>query len=107
MSPEIKRGPINPIEAAELKTTEIIPEEVFGAFNELIAQNLQGKSSRVLQKEIVKRLKDDGMKESEIFEKHWLDVEGSYREVGWEVKYDKPVYYAGENFEPYFLFTAK
>lgn len=105
MSPEIKRGPVSPAEVAELKT-EQIPEQVFEVFNGLIAQNLHGRYSRVLQKDVLAELEDRGMNRSEIFEKHWLDVEDSYREVGWKVDYDRPVYWGGENFDAYFEFKA-
>lgn len=105
MSPEFNRGPVSPGEAAELQTQQI-PNEVFEVFNQLIAQNLFNGRSRVLQKEVVAQLEAEGHERASIFDKHWLDVEDSYRAVGWKVKYDKPVYYAGENFDAYFEFTA-
>ena len=105
MSPEIKRAPVSPSEAAELQT-EQIPEEVFVVFNGLIAQNLKHGRSRVLQREVVARLEAEGMSTEDIYDKNWLDVEDSYRAAGWQVRYDKPVAYAGESFEPYFEFRA-
>jgi hypothetical protein len=105
MSPEAIR-PVSPREAAEMQT-EQIPDAVFGVFNELIAQNLYHGRSTVLQKDVVERLVEQGMDRGKIFEKHWLDVEDSYREAGWSVKYDKPVYWGGEDFDAYFEFTVK
>ncbi len=103
MSPEVNRGPVSPVEAAELHKIQI-PEEVFSAFNSLIAEKLRSGYARVLQKDVLALLEDQGMDRNEIFEKHWLDVEDSYREAGWKVSYDRPVYYAGENFDAYFDF---
>ena len=105
MSPEVRRGPASPREIKELQTQQI-PDEVFEVFNGLIAQNLSYGRSRVLQKDVVEQLVEGGMDRNEIFERHWLDVEDSYRAAGWQVKYDKPVYYAGEDFDAYFLFMA-
>lgn len=106
MSPEMKRGPVSPREAAELQT-EQIPDEIFMIFNGLIAQNLYRGRAMVKQKDVLAAAEAQGLKRSEIFDRHWLDVEDSYRTAGWQVKYDKPVYYAGEDFEPYFEFSAK
>lgn len=104
MSPEQRRGPVSPSEAKELQT-EQIPEEVFIVFNGLIAQNLRRGYSRVKQKEVMGQLKERGLEVKDIYDKHWLDVEDSYREAGWEVKYDSPSY--GDNdFDPYFEFIT-
>jgi hypothetical protein len=106
MSPEARRGPVSPSEAAELQT-EQIPEEVFIVFNSLIARNLREGRSTVLRDEVVTELEARGMNREDIFSKHWLDVEGSYCEAGWDVKYDSPVAYGGETFEPYYEFRAE
>jgi hypothetical protein len=104
MSPEQRSGPIAPQEIQALKT-EQIPDEVFAVFNELIAENLHNRSATVLQKDVVAKLEARGLTRDEIYKRRWLDVEESYREVGWKVAYDKPVYWGGENFEPYFKFS--
>jgi hypothetical protein len=104
MSPEQRSGPIAPQEIQALKT-EQIPDEVFAVFNELIAENLHNRRATVLQKDVVAKLEARGLTRDEIYKRRWLDVEESYREVGWKVTYDKPVYWGGENFEPYFKFS--
>ncbi len=105
MSPEQSRGPVAPQEIQALKT-EQIPEEVFTVFNDLIAENLRSGCSKVLQKDVMFRLEEMGMNRSEVYRHRWLDVEDSYRAVGWHVEYDKPVYWGGEDFEPYFKFRS-
>ena len=103
MSPEIKRGPISPAEAIELQTQQI-PDEVFVAFNALIAQNLSYGTSIVKQEDVINRLKEQGVDVNEMYRKHWLDVEDSYRALGWKVMYDKPGY--NETGHAYFEFKA-
>lgn len=105
MSPEIKRGPISPAEVSERQVQQI-PEEVFVAFNALIAQNIRNGWARVLQNDVLGMLENRGMNRREIFHRHWLDVEDSYRAQGWKVNYDSPVGYAGEDFDAYFEFHA-
>jgi hypothetical protein len=105
MSPEARRGPISPSEAAELQA-EQIPDAVFAAFNELIAQNLNEGRAVVMQRDVLALLRAQGIDRDEVMERRWLDIEGSYRTVGWQVKYDKPMRYADENFEPYFEFSS-
>lgn len=103
MSPERMCGPVAPQEVEALKT-EQIPDEVFAVFNALIAENLHSGCAKVLQKDVVARLEEMGMNRGELYKRRWLDVEDSYRAVGWRVEYDKPVYWGGENFEPFFKF---
>lgn len=104
MSPEVKRGPVSPLEAAELKT-EQIPDEVFIVFNGLIAQNLMYGRSNVKQKEVVAQLKEQDMSRKDIFDKRWLDIEDSYRAEGWQVTYSSPSY-GDTGFDPYYTFKA-
>ena len=103
MSPEIKRGPMSPVEAMELQVQQI-PDEVFVVFNALIAQNLSYGKSIVKQVHVVNQLREQGMDIGEVYRKHWLDVEDSYRALGWKVLYDKPGY--NETGEAYFEFHA-
>ena len=103
MSPEIKRGPMSPAEAMELQVQQI-PDEVFVAFNALIAQNLSYGRATVKQHDVVARLEGQGMNRRDIYDRHWLDVEVSYRALGWKVIYDKPGY--NETGEAYFEFRA-
>ena len=75
MSPEVQRGPLSPAEAGELQTQQI-PEEVFGAFNTLIAKNLSQGQAKVLQKDVISLLVGQGVNREAIFDNKWLDVEG-------------------------------
>lgn len=92
---------------------ELIPNFVFDAFNELIARHLRSDGSAVIkQEEVVSLIRKKAAEMSldidghrTIFEKKWLDVEPLYRDAGWTVTYDRPVYYGGEDFEPYFKFS--
>lgn len=104
MSPERKRGPVTPQEAAELQT-EQIPDEVFVAFNGLIARRLSGGRAVVYQDEVVELLEAEGLSRQEIYDRHWLDVEASYHASGWKVAYDKPGY--NETGRAYFEFKAR
>lgn len=100
----MKGRPITPAEVVA-KKTENIPPEVFEVFNDLIAERWDGHRATIYQKDIVARLKAKLPEErrSQIFERHWLDVEPSYRKAGWTVVYDKPGYC--ETYEPNFTFT--
>lgn len=106
MSPEQRCGPINPAEIIEQKIRQI-PDQVYEAFNGLIAQNYKNGYALVEQKDVVAILEAQGIERREIFGKHMLDVEEIYHEAGWHVIYDKPAFYAGENYEPYFKFGTK
>lgn len=105
MSPEARPNfAMSPAEAASLHT-EQIPEQVFDVFNSLIARDLSQGEATVYQDEVVAELENRGMSRQAIYGNKWLDVEDSYREVGWRVKYDRPVYWGGENFRAYFHFS--
>src|SRR3954462_13759959 len=80
---------ITPQEAIKGKTNTI-PSVVFEVFNDLIKENLGGKSSSFQQDSVVRRLEKRGLERTEIFNKGWLDVEPAYRKAGWIVDYDKP-----------------
>lgn len=105
MSPEIKRVPMSPAEVPE-RQVEQIPEEVFVAFNALITRNIRSGRATVLQKDVLEMLENRGMNRREVFHRHWLDVEDSYRAQGWKVEYDRPIAWGGEDFEAYFEFRA-
>lgn len=100
--------PISPAEATTKRQTSI-PDAVIEAFNELITENLSGSSATVLQKHVVARIRQKLGDEACIgmFDKGWLDVEPIFEKVGWAVKYDKPCYYGGDNYEAYFEFRKK
>ena len=104
-------GPIKP-ENAEEKRKDNIPEEVFEAFNKLIVQNLSdGRSSFLKNDAMYEILKnppkefldmDSNLVRQKIYDLKYLDVEESYRDAGWNVKYEGPAYW--ETFEDYFEF---
>ena len=109
--------PISPDEVNIWKA-EILPEEVITAFNNIIAKNWDGIFSRFKQDEVIDEIvrlapKDlpvegcyewhSGKSKSYILDNHWLDVEGIYREEGWDVTYDKPGY--NESYESFFKFS--
>jgi len=93
--------PISPKAVGRAKQ-QSIPSVVFACFNELIAKNYFGGSARVTTKEVVRLLVRKGLKETDIFSNHWLNVEEAYAIAGWTVKYDKPGY--DECYDSYFLF---
>lgn len=82
--------PLTPNEARGLKPN-IIPPEVYEAFNELIVLNLDGRGVSVFKlDEVFRRLREKGVDTKEAVKMRWLDVEPFYREAGWKVTYDNP-----------------
>ncbi len=97
--------PITPAEVSE-KKIEVIPDEVFEAFNELIAENWNGSSSTVLNKEAVKLIKEKIKNKANLVWKDcWLDIEPCYRKAGWKVEYDSPGF--NESYESTYEFRSK
>lgn len=98
-----KVKPISPDEVI-LKKQESIPDGIFEAFNELIAENFNGHTA-VIKLADVKRLackKIPDVSAETMFNKHWFDVEDIYRKAGWAVEFDKPGY--NESYESFFVF---
>ncbi len=98
--------PLAPDEVAGEKKRQI-PPEVLATVNKYLGERAVRGYARIDQEEIVKDLVDAGLKRSDIFKHHWLDFEEVYREVGWNVEYDKPVYWGGDTYEPHFKFRAR
>ncbi len=95
--------PITPSQAEKLKSSSI-PDAVIEAFNELIAEKLNGRHATVMQKEAVRRIKTKmKVTNDELFYNGWMDVEPIFRKAGWKVTYDKPAY--NESYEPSFQFS--
>ena len=70
-----------------------IPGVVFDSFNKLIATNWDGRQAVVRQDEVVGAIAERlDLSRSDVFKKHYLDVESLYEAVGWQVVYDKPGY---------------
>jgi hypothetical protein len=105
-----KVKPIKPSEVIK-KKEESIPDEVFEAFNEMIAETFDGYSSHFQMKKVaslaLKKLKVTKPKTTinDIFDNDWLDVEKIYEKAGWDVVYDKAGY--NETYEDTFEFTKK
>ena len=92
---------IKPSEVVELKKN-IIPQEVFDAFNELIAKNWDGHSATVLQDDVAALIISKFASPVNPYAEHWLDIEDIYRNEGWIVEYDKPGWnedYSGASFK--------
>ena len=100
-------GPIKPDDLVDLKTS-MIPQEVFDAFNELIARAWDGRTATVTQSAVVGliRVKMGLDNTVAIYAKKLLDIEESYRAAGYNVIYEKPCI-GDRDFEPYFKFTKK
>ena len=96
--------PITPKEALSLKRASI-PDEVYEAFNELIASEISASGyCTIYQDKVVKLIQSKlDCKRAEVFSKGWLDVEEQYIKAGWDVKYDKPGY--NETYEANFVFS--
>jgi len=99
-----KVKPIKPGEVADKKKIDI-PDAAFEAFNELIAENYNGRTATVYQDKVVERMAAKGLNRNEIFKKGWLDVEEIYGKTGWKVEYDKPGY--NEDYAAHFIFTNR
>ncbi len=97
---------ITPAQAAELKMSRI-PEKVFEAFNEAIADDLSEGYATVIQEDVITRIlaKMPDIKRQQIFDNGWLDVEPFYRKKGWKVEYDKPGY--NESYGAFWDFQAR
>lgn len=101
---------LTPKQATDLKMSRI-PEKVFEAFNEAIADKLSEGYAQVKQDDVITRILAKMSNESEkitrqkVFDNGWLDVESFYRKKGWKVSYDQPGY--NESYGAYWDFTAK
>lgn len=66
------------------------------AFNELIAKNFDGTSSKFTQNEVVSAILNSlDVDRPTIFARHYLDVEPIYEAVGWDVSFEKNPYATG------------
>ena len=101
-------------EEAEKARKSSIPDYVFQAFNELLAENFFNVGTIVYQHEVLKRIlslypsiieNDKDSIVNSLSVNHWLDVEKFYERAGWEVTFHEPSYY--EDFDPYYQFIPK
>ena len=86
-------------EEAEKARKSSIPDYVFQAFNELLAENFYDVGTIIYQHEVLKRIinlypsiieNDKDSIVNSLFVNHWLDVEKFYERYGWEVTFYKP-----------------
>lgn len=98
--------PITPAEVV-VKKQESIPDGIFEAFNELIAENFNGSESKFKLKDVVNLAvsKMPDVPKDTMFEKHYFDVEEIYRKAGWMVEFDKAGY--NETYDDFFVFIKK
>ncbi len=97
--------PITPDDVV-LKKIETIPDYVIEGFNKAIAEKWNGRSSTVLQKDVLKiiyGLMPEGTSKHDLFRRGWTDVEPIFQAAGWIVSYDKPAY--NESYDAYFVFS--
>ena len=103
--PDAIGKPITPDKIVALYAATI-PGVVFDSFNKLIATNWDGRQAVVRQDEVVGAIAERlDLSRSDVFKKHYLDVESLYEAVGWQVVYDKPGY--NESYPPTFTFSRK
>ena len=100
---------IKPITPDEVKHS--IPDFIIEAVNNLIQEKWDGHSAVITQDEILDLVTCDETDwgdnskptRKKVFDKGWLDFEPIYRNVGWNVEYDKPGF--NETYKAYFKFT--
>jgi hypothetical protein len=84
------------------------PYQIIETFNEFIQARWDGHRAKFEAKEIVTQI-CSRMKipKTEVYDKHYLDIEPVFEEAGWKVEYHKPAYNEQHPFDPYFVFTLK
>lgn len=93
--------PISPDEVSQE-----IPDVIIRCFNEMIqAKYVESNKTAMFKKdEIVAHITaNTTFTSSQLYEKHYLDVEPLYKKAGWTVTYDQPAY--NESYKAYFKFT--
>lgn len=97
--------PITPREALK-KKEERLPDEVFDAFNEMIADNLRDGVATFKAKDVAALIRSKlQIKGEQVYDKGYMDVEPLYRKAGWKVEYDQPAYC--ESYDATYTFSAK
>lgn len=87
-----------------------IPHFIVKAFNELIVEKFDGRSSVIQKDLVINRICESSDRSAsdlraEIFDKNWLDVEPLYEEQGWKVEFHKPA--IDEKYDAYFKFIKE
>lgn len=97
--------PITPDEIGS-QLVKSIPPEIFEIFNNAIAVNWSGNSSRFTQSSVVADISIRmGCDTQNVYDNGWLNVEEAYRGVGWKVVYDRPGY--NESYGAFWIFSKK
>lgn len=97
--------PITPREAKAQMSP--VPDAVIEAFNELIAENFDGRKAVVKQKEVVEVIEKKGIDQKTLFEKSWMtDIEKIFRAAGWKVQYESPAR-DQDSFDAFYSFSKK
>jgi hypothetical protein len=102
---------VQPIRPEDVKKKKVeIPDYIIEAFNELIQEKWDGTRAKIEQEEAIKKILGDKVEDRHernvIFDNHWLDVEDTYREFGWDVQYYKQPYYETK-LDHFFIFKKK
>jgi len=95
--------PIAPREVEQFRRKYCIPPFVFDAFNEIIGEHFANNRSKFKVLDIQRRVKEK-MEDPSKFKFEWLQVQDSYRAVGWKVTLDQPAY--DEDYPSTFLFQG-
>jgi hypothetical protein len=98
--------PVSPDDVVGLKT-QLLPDEVLEAANELIAENYDRQGFSFTVHELADRImrKLPGITKDQIIAQNYLDIEETYRAQGWIVGYDRPGY--DETYDANFKFSVK
>ncbi|MEE0887834.1 MAG: hypothetical protein U0L97_01315 [Candidatus Saccharimonadaceae bacterium] len=102
-------APITPKEAQRQHLTKVIPDEVYEAVNEILAEKYCDSDITIYQNEVISRaiekMQIDGtcVPAEDFFKYHWLDFETPYMNSGWAVSFVKPAY--NESFEAHWVFN--
>lgn len=97
--------PITPDEVVAVRARSL-PPEVIAVWNELIAENWNGASSRVFRRQAIERLADRlKVEQHEVGSRGYLWIESVFEEAGWKVEYDRPGF--NESYPATYLFTKR
>jgi ribosomal protein L14 len=106
---------VKPISFEEINVAKkaTIPDAIIVAANELLISNWDGKAARFTKNALIsayiKLIPDDDRSpsaiESELYKKHWLDIEELFSDVGWNVIFNSPD--RDESFEDCYTFKKK
>ena len=96
--------PISPNDIMD-NLSDIIPNVVIEAVNNLLKKEYRGDGVSIKQDKIINEIirLDNSLTRDFIFKYKYMDFESLYRKNGWDVEYDKPGY--NENYDAYFTFS--